>query len=159
MLTISSTFNSVTFWVCYLWCGISDMLDGLLARKFGQQSMTGAKLDSISDLVFAVTILIVIEQYVYLPMYLWWCIVVITILRLISYSIGFYKYRTFSSLHSLMNKITGFFIFAFPLLYICFGVDVAGILICIVASLSSVEEMVIIIKSKELNRDIKGIFL
>lgn len=159
MLMISSTFNSVTFWVCYLWCGISDMLDGLLARKFGQQSMTGAKLDSISDLVFAVTILIVIEQYVYLPMYLWWCIVVITILRLISYSIGFYKYRTFSSLHSLMNKITGFFIFAFPLLYICFGVDVAGILICIVASLSSVEEMVIIIKSKELNRDIKGIFL
>lgn len=50
MLMISSTFNSVTFWVCYLWCGISDMLDGLLARKFGQQSMTGAKLDSISDL-------------------------------------------------------------------------------------------------------------
>lgn len=92
-------------------------------------------------------------------MYLWWCIVAITILRLISYSIGFYKYRTFSSLHSLMNKITGFFIFAFPLLYICFGVDVAGILICIVASLSSIEEMVIIIKSKELNRDIKGIFL
>lgn len=159
MLMISSTFNSVTFWVCYLWCGISDMLDGLLARKFGQQSMTGAKLDSISDLVFAVTILIVIEQYVYLPMYLWWCIVAITILRLISYSIGFYKYRTFSSLHSLMNKITGFFIFAFPLLYICFGVDVAGILICIVASLSSIEEMVIIIKSKELNRDIKSIFL
>lgn len=159
ILMISSTFGSVTFWICYLWCGISDMLDGLLARKLGQQSATGAKLDSISDFVFAVTSLIVITKNVSIPMYLWWCIVGITILRFISYSIGFYKYRTFSSLHTLMNKITGASIFAYPLLYICLGIDAAGILICIVAALSSIEEMVIIIKSKELNRNIKGIFL
>ncbi len=54
-----------------------------------------------------------------------------------------------------MNKITGISIFAFPLLYICFGLDVAGIMICIVAFLSSFEEIAIMIKSKELNRDIK----
>ena len=138
---LSSTFCSLPFWICYFWCGISDILDGLIARKLRQQSGIGAKLDSIADFIFAVTI------------------IAIALLRLISYSIGFFKYRTFSSLHTLMNKITGISIFAFPLLYICFGLDVAGIMICIVAFLSSFEEIAIMIKSKELNRDIKSIFM
>ncbi|MCE4709311.1 CDP-alcohol phosphatidyltransferase [Clostridioides difficile] len=103
--------------------------------------------------------MVTVGKNIALPMYLWWCIVAIALLRLISYSIGFFKYHTFSSLHTLMNKITGISIFAFPLLYICFGLDVAGIMICIVAFLSSFEEIAIMIKSKELNRDIKSIFM
>ncbi|EGT5271621.1 CDP-alcohol phosphatidyltransferase family protein [Clostridioides difficile] len=159
LLMLSSTFCSLPFWICYFWCGISDILDGLVARKLRQQSGIGAKLDSIADFIFAVTILVTVGKNIALPMYLWWCIVAIALLRLISYSIGFFKYRTFSSLHTLMNKITGISIFAFPLLYICFGLDVAGIMICIVAFLSSFEEIAIMIKSKELNRDIKSIFM
>ena len=159
MLMISFAFHSVAFWICYLWCGISDMLDGFLARKFGCQSVTGAKLDSASDLVFMVTLLIVIQKNVYLPMYLWWFIFAITILRLLNYSIGYYKYRTFSSLHTLMNKISGVSIFVFPLLDTIFGHEIAGILICMIAFLSSIEEMQILIKSKELDRNKKGIFL
>ncbi|MEG0469205.1 MAG: CDP-alcohol phosphatidyltransferase family protein [Longicatena sp.] len=159
ILIVSSPVYSATFWLCYLWCGISDILDGFLARKFGQQSAVGAKLDSIADFVFAIAILVVVAKNIHLPMYLWWCIVTITFLRLISYSIGFYKYRTFSSLHTLMNKVTGASIFTFPILNICFGLDIAGIMICIVAFLSSLEEMAIMIKSKELNCDIKSIFM
>lgn len=159
MLMVSSTFCSVTFWGCYLWCGISDVLDGFVARKFGQQSAIGARLDSIADFIFVIGIFVVLAKNIHIPMYLWWCIVGITFLRLISYSIGFYKYRTFSSLHTLMNKVTGASIFAFPILNICFGFNLVGIIICIVAFLSSVEEMAIMIKSKELNCDIKSIFL
>ncbi|EOY7169927.1 TPA: CDP-alcohol phosphatidyltransferase family protein [Clostridioides difficile] len=106
LLMLSSTFCSLPFWICYFWCGISDILDGLIARKLRQQSGIGAKLDSIADFIFAVTILVTVGKNIALPMYLWWCIVAIALLRLISYSIGFFKYRTFSSLHTLMNKIT-----------------------------------------------------
>lgn len=149
----------MTFWVCYLWCDISDILYGFLARKFRQQSAIGARLDSIADLVLAIGILVVVVNNIHLSMYLWWGFVTITCLRLISYSIGFYKYRTFLSLHILMNKVTCASIFAFSILNICFGLDFTGIIIYIVAFLSSVEEMVIMIKSKEVNCDIKSIFM
>ncbi|WP_334300862.1 CDP-alcohol phosphatidyltransferase family protein, partial [Clostridioides difficile] len=46
LLMVSSTFCSLPFWICYFWCGISDILDGLIARKLRQQSGIGAKLDS-----------------------------------------------------------------------------------------------------------------
>ncbi|MCG3622412.1 CDP-alcohol phosphatidyltransferase family protein [Clostridioides difficile] len=86
---LSFTFCSLPFWICYFWCGISDIFDGLIARKLRQQSGIGAKLDSIADFIFSVTILVTVGKNIALPMYLWWCIVAIALLRLISYSIGF----------------------------------------------------------------------
>lgn len=149
---------SETFWVCYLFGGISDIFDGFIARKLNQQSATGAKLDSIADLVFATSILIVILKNIYIPMWLWLCAILIALLRIISYSIGFYKYHTFSPLHTYLNKATGAIIFAFPLFFVLFGLYVTEVIICFIALVSSVEEMVITIKSEELDRDCKCIF-
>lgn len=149
---------SVTFWICYLCSGLSDMFDGFAARKLKQQSKVGARLDSIADLFFAAAIFIVAMKNISLSEWLWLCIGLIGLLRLVSYGIGFYKYRTYSSLHTNMNKAAGVMIFIFPLLYALLGVNAAGALIFIVALISSLEEMLIIIKSKELDRDCKSIF-
>lgn len=35
-------FGSPLFWLCYLWCGGSDMIDGPLARRMKVASSTGA---------------------------------------------------------------------------------------------------------------------
>ena len=40
------------FWVVYALCGISDMVDGWLARKLHAETKAGAILDSVSDIVF-----------------------------------------------------------------------------------------------------------
>ena len=40
------------FWTLYAICGISDMIDGWLARKLHVESKTGSVLDSIADLSF-----------------------------------------------------------------------------------------------------------
>ncbi|MDP4119097.1 MAG: CDP-alcohol phosphatidyltransferase, partial [Bacillota bacterium] len=77
----------------------------------------------------------------------------------VSYCIGFYKYRTFASLHTYANKATGALIFAFPLFYILFGLTGAGIILCFAGFISSFEELVIIVKSKKLNRDCKSIIM
>lgn len=45
-----TTVFSVSFWVLYLWCGISDMIDGPLARRLGSESKVGATVDSIADI-------------------------------------------------------------------------------------------------------------
>ena len=40
------------FAMLYLLCGLSDVADGWLARRFQAESILGAKLDSLGDVVF-----------------------------------------------------------------------------------------------------------
>ena len=40
------------FWIIYGLCGVSDILDGYLARKLHAESKTGAVLDSVADICF-----------------------------------------------------------------------------------------------------------
>ena len=42
------------FWALYCWGGISDMIDGPLARKLGAVSEVGSRIDSVADLVFVI---------------------------------------------------------------------------------------------------------
>lgn len=44
--------NALLFTLIYLACGLSDVLDGYIARKTKSESTLGAKLDSIADLGF-----------------------------------------------------------------------------------------------------------
>ena len=44
---------SVLFWIFYLSGGLTDILDGFLARKLHLESAFGARLDSIADFAFA----------------------------------------------------------------------------------------------------------
>lgn len=45
------------FVACYLLCGLSDVLDGAVARRFGLQTKRGEQLDSLGDLVFWAVVL------------------------------------------------------------------------------------------------------
>ncbi|WP_320987936.1 CDP-alcohol phosphatidyltransferase family protein [Hungatella sp.] len=150
---------STAFWICYFLGGLSDLLDGLVARTLNQQSENGAKIDSIADTVFAASIFIIVLKNIFLPGRFWWFISLIILIRIITYSVGFYKYRTFSSLHTYFNKASGVLIFMFPLLYVILKLDVAGGIVCFVSFAASVEELVITMKSSRLDRDCKGLFL
>jgi len=44
--------SSVWFPMLYLFCGLTDMIDGTIARKTGAVSEFGARLDTVSDFVF-----------------------------------------------------------------------------------------------------------
>ena len=47
----------------YIYCGISDILDGFIARKTKNESEIGAKLDSVSDIIFVVVAMIKILPF------------------------------------------------------------------------------------------------
>lgn len=158
LMVLAVPFSAV-FWGCYLCGGISDMLDGFIARRLNQQSSDGAKLDSIADLFFALSIFIVILRNIHFPKWLWFCVALIALLRIISFSIGFYKYHAFSSLHTYLNKTAGTSLFVCPLLIALIGINAAGGILCFIALVSSIEEMIIMIKSNSLNRDCKSIFM
>ena len=149
---------SVLFWIFYFGCGISDMFDGFVARKMNLQSEFGAKLDSVSDAIFATAIVVVVITNIKFSQWVWLIIVCIAFIRIIGYGIGFYKYHTFSALHTYANKLTGVLIFVSPVLYFLSGLNFTIIILSTVALISAVEEFIITAKSKELNRDCRSIF-
>ena len=150
---------SVLFWIFYLSSGVTDTLDGFLARKLHLESAFGAKLDSIADFAFAGCLTIFTVKNLNIPIWLWLCALVIALLRFVSYGIRFYKYHDFTALHTWANKLTGILIFISPILYCVCGLRFTGIILCAAAFFSACEELIINIKSKELNRDCKGIFV
>ena len=47
---------TIPFWVIYLIAGLTDILDGFLARRWAVESKLGARLDSLADFVFVLTV-------------------------------------------------------------------------------------------------------
>ena len=146
---------SVAFYAVYLICGVSDVLDGYIARKAGAATALGATLDSIADLVFFGVLLVI-----YIPLFQWqgwmlWLIGLTVTVRLVSLLIGFLKYHAFAFLHTYANKAAGALFFLFPFLYAVFGFAVTAMLLCGIALLSSVEELTINLISKKLNRNVR----
>ena len=47
--------NRFIFLTIYLICGLSDVLDGYIARRYRLETNLGAKLDSLADFIFFIT--------------------------------------------------------------------------------------------------------
>ena len=77
--------GSVAFWVVYGLCGISDMLDGYLARKLHAESRTGAVLDSVADICFVACCAIRLIPVMQIPTWLWiWAGIIVAIVAAIA---------------------------------------------------------------------------
>ncbi|MBS7577045.1 CDP-alcohol phosphatidyltransferase family protein [Enterococcus sp. MMGLQ5-2] len=149
---------SIEFYLIYALCGLSDVLDGLIARRFNYLSRFGQIFDSIADLFFIVISLVRIVPVIKpSPLIIYW-ICIITMIRLLSIIIGFIRYQQLAFLHTLSNKFTGLIVFFFPFLIIYFNINTIGIIVCIIATFSALEELVINSFSKKLQRDLKSIF-
>ena len=146
------------FYAIYFMCGISDMLDGYLARKTNTVSKAGATLDSIADFIFVSVMVIIFIPLISWELWLIYWIAAITIIRLVSLLIGFAKYHSVAFLHTYANKATGLALFLFPLFYHAADITIVAIALCIIASLSAIEELVINLKKKQLDKNIRGLF-
>jgi len=149
---------STAFWIVYSACGLSDAADGYIARRTNSTSSVGAVLDSIADIAFISAALFILLPALAVPIDIIMWIIIIAIVRIIALVAGYYKYRTFAALHTYFNKFTGILLFCFPYLYSLTGMKYIAPLICATASISAVEELLIQVTSRELNRNIKSIF-
>ena len=139
------------FITVYTLTGVTDVLDGAIARKYGTTSELGAKLDSIADLLFYTLILIRIfpVMWVTLPKKIWVMVGAILAVRFVSYGTAAGKYHRFASMHTYMNKATGLMVFGVPYA-IASPVAVPYCwCVCAVAMMASLEELIIHISSEE----------
>lgn len=58
---------SLRFYVVYLFCGFTDMIDGTIARKTQSVTELGSKLDSVADFIFVVVAFVKLLPVIILP--------------------------------------------------------------------------------------------
>lgn len=149
---------SGAFFVLYIAGGLSDMMDGFLARRWGAVSRAGAVLDSVGDVVLVLVLLVVLLPILHVPGWVWWWIGGIVVVRFASMGVGFARFHAWATLHTWANKATGLALFCFPVLFALFGSVPSAIALCIIASASAVEELVLNATTRELDRDIRGLW-
>ena len=136
---------SKLFFVLYILCGVSDLLDGTIARMTNTTSELGNKLDSVADLLFyAVMALKTFPAlWDYLPIGVWIIVICTVMIRLFCYSFVAISKKRFASLHTYLNKATGFMVFIIPFYIKTSYVALFSYTGCIVAAIATLEELVI----------------
>ena len=128
------------FYGLYLAAGLSDMLDGFVARRTNSASPLGAKLDSIADVVFLAVCLIKLLPVLALPVWLWVWVGLIALLRLVNVVSGFVRRKKLVLLHTRANKLTGALLFLLPLSLGFLDISCTAVPLCALASFAAVQE-------------------
>lgn len=151
---------SIPFYVVYTICGLSDGIDGTIARKMGTSSDFGAKLDSISDLVFYIVMFVKLVPILIqmMPIWMWYIIAVIFVIRVCSYGIVAVRYHRFAAIHTYMNKLVGALFFLLPYLLIPDCYVWLCLALAILAVIGSLEELLIHILTSTYQANVRTIF-
>ena len=131
---------SLPFFVFYAVAGLSDIFDGLIARKTNTATKFGAKLDTFADIVFAAVCLIKLLSVLDIPVWLYIWIAVIASIKAANIAAGYIRQKEFISVHSVMNKLTGGMLFVFPLTLTWIELRYSAAVICAVATTAAVYE-------------------
>ena len=146
---LPSPVFSVTFYIMYLFCGITDMVDGTIARKTKSVSETGAILDTVADIVFVAVCFVKILPLMQLPTWLWTWIVIIAIIKIGNVVWGLISSKKLVSIHTIWNKVTGFLLFLLPLTLSFIEPIYSSSVVCFMATFSAINEVYHIRMGKE----------
>ena len=133
--------TSAWFCVIYLLCGLSDMIDGTVARRTNSASEFGARLDTVSDFVFMTVALIKFVPHLPIPAWLWIWIGVIAMIKLGNAAWEFVRTKELISPHTLLNKITGLLLFFLPMTLGFVDLTYTLPIVCTVATVAAMHEV------------------
>ena len=143
LLPFFPTFSS-EFYILYLFCGFSDMVDGTIARKTKSTSTFGSQLDTVADLIFIVVSLFKLLPAIHIPGWLWIWGGVIAAIKITNLIWGYVAEKQLISLHTIMNKITGLLLFLLPLTISFVELKYTATVVCSIATFSAIQEGVYI---------------
>ena len=137
--------SSLPFYITYLLCGFSDMVDGTIARKTNSTSKFGSQLDTIADLIFVVISLFKLLPEIHIPQWLWIWGSVVAVIKISNIIWGYVSKNQFIALHTIMNKATGLLLFLLPLTIPFVELKYTAIVVCSIATFSAIQEGVYVI--------------
>ena len=133
--------SSAWFYVFYLLCGFSDMVDGTVARMTNSVSEFGARLDTVSDFVFLSVALIKFLPHLHIPVWLWIWIGIIAMIKLRNAAWGFVRTKKLISPHTFLNKITGLLLFLLSVTISFVDLTYTLPIVCAVATVAAIHEV------------------
>ena len=133
--------TSAWFYALYLICGLSDMIDGTVARRTSSASEFGAKLDTLSDFVFMSVALIKFVPHLHIPVWLWIWIGIIAMIKFGNMVWGFIRTKKLISPHTLLNKIAGLLLFLLPVTISFVDLTYTLPIVCALATVAAIHEV------------------
>ena len=140
--------SSAWFYLLYLFCGITDMIDGTIARKTGSISNFGAKLDTVADFLFMVVCAIKLLPLLHIPIWLWLWIVSLAFTKIFNITVVLICKKKLLSIHGALNKITGAALFLLPLTLSWIETAYSIATVCALATVAVIQEVHFIAKGK-----------
>ena len=139
VLLVTDAF-SPAFFLAYALAGLTDMLDGYVARKTNSASELGTRLDSIADLVLVIVCLEKLLPAIDVPIWLWAWVAAIAIVKVVNMASGLVVERRLVMPHTVANKVAGLVAFLVPFAIPLFGLNAPSIIACTVATFAAVQE-------------------
>ena len=106
LLIYGQTFYA---FLAFMIAGVTDALDGFIARVFSQQTVLGAYLDPIADKLLLVTSYIVLAIIGIIPPWLAVLVISRDIFILIGVAVLFLNHKSFEIRPTLLGKVSTFF--------------------------------------------------
>lgn len=141
---------SFQFYIVYLLCGLSDMVDGTIARKTNSTSSFGARLDTTADFLFVAVCLIKLLPLIHIPGWLFIWIIIIAVIKLTSIIGGLASMKKLVSIHTFLNKATGLLLFLLPLTLKYIELKYSSIVVCLLATFAAIQEGYYVKKGREI---------
>lgn len=128
------------FYALYITAGVSDMVDGWVARKTNTVSEFGSKLDTVADIIFVVVCLVKLLPVLHLPVWIYIWVGLIACIKAFNIVYSYIVRKQFLADHSIPNKVTGALLFLLPLTLSVIDVKYSAAVVCAVATVAAVRE-------------------
>ena len=131
---------SACFYGLYLFCGLTDMVDGTIARKTGAASSFGARLDTVAAFLFVIASFVKLVPVIRIPVWIWVWTAFIAVMKLVNLVLGSTQMKQMPSLHTIANKATGLCLFLLPLTMSFVDLRYTVPVVCVIATIAASRE-------------------
>lgn len=155
LAVVGQTFGFVGLYVAL---GITDLIDGPLARWMKQESRTGAKLDSIADILLTCALIagVCLLQWNWIAAEWYWFILPATSYAVVLV-VSFTKFQRFPALHTLAAKINHFLV-AVAGLSVLLNISIVPLrIVCITTLLANIESVGILLRLRNWQTDVSSL--
>ena len=144
-----------------LLAGITDAIDGLIARRFDCHTALGARLDSVADWMFFISVgWIFCTRYESVLRACLFELLLVIAVRLIALVVGWVRFGRVVSVHTIGNKLSAMLAFVVLVRIVLYGPVPVGIMrsVLIVAIAAALEELIILLRSRTPDPNRRSLF-
>ena len=151
----------MTFLAMFIVIGITDKLDGVLARYLNQTTALGAKLDTIADMVFYPLIALWLYRFESQVADGWWLwIFILLALFFIKMGVGKIKFGYIPAFHTIGAKTFSAALYFFMILAMLYPETAAKLfpVMCVIGYVNQLEETYILFTRDSVDENIRSVF-